>query len=353
MHIIIHCDSIPFGMRSLETHPLGGTESSVISLSRELALLGHQVTVVAKCPTYEFADGVEVIPAASVDMKRLSGDVFVSVRDAGAVLAIDRSNFGKVVFWSHDVMQHPASEHLLNDTGGAVSERIDAIVLVSDFVQSQLRIQRQPHLRDKLHVIRNGVDDRFLVERPEGDGLLHCTYHSMPYRGLVYLLDAWQAIQAAVPEARLHLRTGNQIYGGGDAENQWLWNRAKRVGAELHGPVCQRDLMASLAGMDLHLYPTDFVESSCTATMMSLASGCAVVATDLGALNEQVDGTNGKLIDGHPGTKGYAQEFVATTVSILADRARLRAMQDKARTSMAGQTWKRRAQQWVAMIEGL
>jgi hypothetical protein len=126
-----------------------------------------------------------------------------------------------------------------------------------------------------------------------------------------------------------------------------MWNRAKRHGIEMHAPVCQSELMKNLATMDMHLYPTDFIESSCTATMMSLASGCVVGTSNLGALPEQ---RISYLVDGHPGSEEYQEKFINNTIVVMKDKSLLKVFQSEALAARRFD-WKLRASEWVNLIK--
>ena len=50
---------IPFDGNSIKTGSLGGSETALISVSRELAKRGHTVRVFCRCPNPGVYDGVE------------------------------------------------------------------------------------------------------------------------------------------------------------------------------------------------------------------------------------------------------------------------------------------------------
>lgn len=349
MHITFYCNTIPFHLNSLEEHPLGGTESSVLSLSKELARRGNLVTIIADYPQYHNKDGVELMPANCFDMQHYETDVMIIVKSPILAVQPNIRKYKKVIYWATDNGYIANLEHLYANTQGLM-DNIDHVVVLSDYVLKQ-SIQQNEKLFNKIQVIRFGVDTDYIKEPTKNKETIQCSYHSMPYRGVCFLLDVWEKIVEKKPNAYLNIFAGNQIYGNGDDDNDWLWNRARRIkNVKVHGAVPQALLCEALSHIDIHLYPTDFIESSCAAVSMSLASGCTVVATDLGALNEQVNDDNGVLIYGHAGHEKYQEQFVEETLFLMNNERLLREKQNNARDILKN-SWKNISEEWLQLME--
>lgn len=349
MHITFYCNTILFHLDSQEEHPLGGTESSVLSLSKELGKKGHSVTIIGNFPQYHKKGNVEFLPVNSFNIEYYNTDVMILVKSP--VLAVNEHirKFKKVIFWATDNGYIANLEHLYTNTMNLLS-RIDNVVVLSDYVMKQ-SIQQNESLKDKISVIRFGVDTDYILEPNKDFVDFNCSYHSMPYRGVSFLLDVWDKISKRKHNANLHIFSGNQIYGNVDDDNDWLWNRTRRMkNVFVYGALSQKQLCEYLSKIDIHLYPTDFIESSCAAVSMSLASGATVISTDLGALNEQVDDENGSLIYGHPGHEKYQNEFVEKTLELMNDRKLLKQKQKNARR-MIENSWEKISEEWIQIME--
>src|SRR5437764_7874972 len=61
MKIAIYNHGIPFDGDTTESRPLGGSESGIIYMARELARCGHDVSVYANCPNPGSYNGVSYI----------------------------------------------------------------------------------------------------------------------------------------------------------------------------------------------------------------------------------------------------------------------------------------------------
>ncbi len=185
-------------------------------------------------------------------------------------------------------------------------------------------------------------------------------YTSTPFRGLDVLLQAFPAIVARVPGARLRVYSGMGLYRVALEKDPYvaLYEacRAQR-GVEYVGPVSQTELARALAEADVHAYPCTFAETSCIAAMEAMASGAMIVATNLGALAETTAGF-GHLMDLRGRDGSFALEyaaFMAETLSeaMCAPQAAAAKLAQQRRYARSNYSWVRRAGQWSEWLSGL
>lgn len=146
--------------------------------------------------------------------------------------------------------------------------------------------------------------------------LVACVAQLIPRKGHAQLLDAWQAVVAACPRARLLL------FGRGPLEarlRERLQAPALRDSVVLAG--FRDDLGAFLGRLDLLVHPA-LREGLGLAVLEAAAAGVPVVAARAGGVAEAVvDGKTGLLVP--PGDSAA----LATAIrSLLADEARRRAL---------------------------
>ena len=190
---------ITFGPADENIPGLGGSEGSLLVLSRELARRGHRVEVYNACWAPGEYDGVLWKGAWDIDSAE-TPDVRVSVRTADSVLENDAP---VQIFWMLD-----------DRPDGAIRFRElypnSPIILASD-TMSDILDGRGIH--NNINKIFLPVNERYLRERRLPSEGTYCLYSSMPNRGLKALLHMWFEVKRAVPEARLLVTSGWELWG--------------------------------------------------------------------------------------------------------------------------------------------
>ena len=299
--------------------PLGGTQSAACHLAAALAARGHRValsTYTTAPGTYRGVECVGREPGRDVRWLR-NFDVIVILGTGSAEQL--RPAFpitARLILWTGftpqlKVMQHLASEMEQAGWGGFAF----ASVWQARRFRETLRLPA-----GRCRVLRYGAAPPFLAlpERqsppPAAPTFLHT---SSPERGLSVLLDAWPAIRAGLPDARLIVTSGRQTYQIAEADDahRGLYDRARATeGVEYVGSLSQTAL-AELAGRcDALLYPSIFGETGCIAAIEGMAAGLRVVATDLAALPETGAGF-AMLVRAGGDHAALARDFASTVIA--------------------------------------
>jgi glycosyltransferase involved in cell wall biosynthesis len=138
-----------------------------------------------------------------------------------------------------------------------------------------------------------------------------------PKKGIVSLIEAWPEVQAAFPDAELHLVGGDGRVADGLPASAMLRNK---LGSFLghtvhyHGYLPRERVLALLASARLAVFPS-FSEAFALAPMEAMAHGCATVYTRLASGPELIeDGRTGLLVDPRE-----PHQIAAALIRLLAD----------------------------------
>ena len=351
---VIYTEGLPFDGATPFERSLGGSESAVVFMSRELVRRGHQVRVFCRCERPGEYDGVSYRDLADFPEFVESGscDVFICCRHLRGLTAPVRSRVN--VIWNHDLMVKPAAQYLMS-----LMFKVDRLLVLSEFHKAQfMRHLAVPE--DRYVVTRNGVDltvvDEAItgVER-EADRLLHT---SRPERGLDVLLELWPDLKRRRPAPKLAI--AHYDNPGADAQMRDYLETLRQVArqlpdVELLGALSKRELYREIARSALVVYPAAFPEVSCISALEAAACGTPMVASRYCALKESVaDGATGVLVPGDPRSAEYAEAFAAAVTDLLADEARYQAMNAAARRRIEERyQWRQIAEEWEGLFEEL
>lgn len=349
LEIVFHVGSWgpvrPWNPETAARDGIGGSETCVIELSRELAQRGHNVTVMGDCPGQlagEF-DGVRYVHHDDL-LAWTPPDVFVSSRRPAAFDLPIAQRAGARLLWVHDV-------HCGADLTSERMLSIDRVVALTDWHEGFLH-ETYPRLRkDQVTVVRNALDlSRFdaKVARNPHRGI----YSSSPDRGLEANVMAWPTVRERVPDAELHVCYGFEVWeASADADARKLIEHLKRmvVGRErdgifYHGRISQKDLAIEQLKSGVWCYATWFSETACLSAMEAHAAGLRMVTSPIAALEETV-GDRGTMIEGDWMDPGYQRRWadaVADEMLRPGDEDRI-ALQRYARENLS---WTDRAKEW-------
>lgn len=177
-------------------------------------------------------------------------------------------------------------------------------------------------------------------------------YTSSYDRGLEHLLKIWPDVLKEVPEARLHIFYGWQLFEKFYKDNpgSMAW-KAKmdglmdQEGITHHGRASQDELKTWIEQCGIWAYPTHFGEISCISAMKAQAWGAIPVVINYAALETTVK--YGVKVDGDVYDPETLNEYKNQLISLIKDDQR----QEEIRTPMMAWakeefSWSKIAQQW-------
>ena len=166
-------------------------------------------------------------------------------------------------------------------------DKLDYIVFNSNWNYEKFGYQfKIPE--SKSVVIKNAIEKIDFAEKPKDK--ISLIYHTTPWRGLKNLLKIFKNLN--MENVELNVCSSTVIYGkkfdnilGKTYED--LFNDCKKTkNLNYHGFLDNKKIVELLKKMHIFSYPSIWPETSCIASIESMAAGCEVVATNLGALYE-------------------------------------------------------------------
>lgn len=367
MHIVIYCPGMPFNGQTLsEGKSLGGSESAGYYMARELARLGHQLTVFTQIPLEMegFWEGVRYLSTGPVTEQRPLGENFEwfaqsTPHDCLIVqrhpLGFSRPTASKVNFWwAHDLglkrLMPQVNTQLWNT---------DRVLAVSEYHKKQLtNVYDLP--ADRVEVLPNGVDPALFpagdkpeeeAKRKKAGGVM--VYSSRPERGLEFLVGpggVMEKLAETAPELTLKVAGYENTTPQMKGFYQSLWARCELLpNVELVGALSKKELSDLMRSAWLHVYPTLFEEVSCISVMEAQSAGTPVLTSQLAALPETL--RNGGVEWLSPKGLTLVQETLEKIQSLRKNPAQWDVLHQKARMKAREYPWESRAKQLENLIE--
>lgn len=289
-----------------EKFGVGGSESAVVYLARELARRGYPITVYCPTGTHVGCDmGFVWRSLGAFDMRADHG-VLIACRAPWVLRNPDLrsptfvwhqdNGYGSTWFWNKEIDKLSAGS-----------------LHVSDWARAGLLRELGAGDSARHHVIGNGVcaewclvskipspsagiaTDRTVAPVLPERNPHRVIYASDPTRGLDTLLNCWPHVVEAIPDAELHvygeMTTANMLLAGTMAtarELNFLQMREKlhkQKSVTYKGRVGQVELSSALMAAGVYAYPGGMMpEGYGIALAQAAAAGCAVVFPNEGAL---------------------------------------------------------------------
>lgn len=350
MNITFVTKGLSFNGDSLTQGGLGGSETAVLCMARELAARDHKVRVFCDCDApgvysgveyylyEEFAPQAEIIPTDVLIASRFTEPLRVP------------SFAGLRVLWLHDLLDKgvdafPAALFQTDKLFGLSQYHIDGY------------LKQHPFLERLFHQTRNGVDLEMVDanKRPKVPGKL--IYTSRPERGLHYLLEEiFPKILDRAPHSQLYVASYSlqDLQPHSDVSDLYAYCQAKieQYGDRVVqlGSLSKPELYQEISSAEVMLYPTQFPEISCISAIEAQACGTPIVTTADFALTETAGA--GCLIQHPVGSEKYTQSAVNYVLDIQQDTkfAAFVAEKGLAFVEENGYTWHRIAREWEQLF---
>jgi glycosyltransferase involved in cell wall biosynthesis len=314
---IIDIIGLTYDGDTLKKRGLGGSESAVILMAKELASIGYNVTVFNNCIDAEAKpgvyDGVEYIDLTMLNYGHdFTFDIVISSRTVFpfakekdyAALGYNSYGFQKMMskaklkaVWLHDTFCQ--GDHLLEQM--LVDGDIDEIFTLSDFHTSYVstcnhgKKRMQEVIKRKIFQTRNGaVLYPGEVNIAAKDRNLF-VYNASVTKGMIPLVDlVWPIVKQAIPAAKLVVIGGYYRFreNAEPDEQEKTWRQMvvdkkyADLGIEFTGIIKQSDIAEILKQASFMLYPSAFPETFGISTLESLLYNTPLITNRFGALEE-------------------------------------------------------------------
>jgi glycosyltransferase involved in cell wall biosynthesis len=357
-----------FHVQTVDSTPMGGSQSAACYLARALAKLGHEVFLISSLSVPGIYDGVTCLSWARTPLDSLASmqlDAFICILGVGKGGEF-RKKLGsqtRLILWNHHAANEPGVQGLRNPVERDV---YDGIAMVSQWQRGEF-LQAFGINPIRTSVMRNAIPPAFANQfagpiLPQKTWPPILAYTSTPFRGLGLLLEAFGRIRERIPGTRLQVFSSMKVYRISQAEDEAHFGRLYQLcretdGVEYIGSIPQPELARALRNVTMLAYPNTFPETSCIAVMEAMASGCQVVTSALGALPETTAGF-ARLISLGQNKEAYLNQFIEQVVAVLGECQQRgneceRFLQRQVEHVNSNVTWDIRAGEWVQWLHSL
>ena len=328
---IIDCIGLNYDGTTLTKKGIGGSESSIISVARELVKLGFTVSIFNDCETAETSpgiyDGVRYLPIRALSVRDYNFDIVISQRtvipftpaelydqvrqpaprdyDPQWFTQLQQPSQHKVI-WMQDTFIW--GDHLLEQL--VVDGHIDEIFCLSDWHISYTTNSTHGPRRNfevlKNHIFhtRNAIN-RWIdwVDVKSKDPNLF-VYNASITKGMEPLVrDIWPQIHARFPSAKLKIIGGYYNFrdeGFNDAQQkvvalQRLTEHDPSV--EFTGIIPQPKIAEIMANATYNLFPGAYPETSGISSIESINYNTPIIGVRFGAMEESASELASYYID--------------------------------------------------------
>lgn len=347
MFIVIHCGGMPFDGETINSKSLGGSESSAYYMAKELAQQGHEVKVATNCAEQKVTDGVMYMPAGEVSEQFPLGQAFeeYAINTPIDILIIQRHPHAFIkpfsakikLWWVHDLALYRMQPEMQGQLAN-----VDGILCVSQWHKEQVA-EVYGLNPDIIYPITNGVDlslfegdnamqlalekgaeaeknlglgdilQKFIYEK---EGRVKLLYTSRPERGLENLVKTDGIMERLLkidPKFHLYVCAYDNVAPHMAQYYQMLWARIEKLpNCTNLGSLTKQELADVMRQCDLHVYPTEFEETSCITAMECMAAGLPMLTSEVGALPETTKGAGVILLEPNENGMLDIQKFVDT-----------------------------------------
>jgi UDP-glucose:(glucosyl)LPS alpha-1,2-glucosyltransferase len=211
-----------------------------------------------------------------------------SLRDINLIL--NNANYDLIekdkinVLWMHHFVNQKEAENLGSKD---YINKIDYIVFNSNWNFEKFVYQYKIP-ENKSIVIKNAIEKIEFKEKPKDK--INLIYHTTPWRGLEQLLKIFKNLN--IENVELNVCSSTKIYG--NKFNDAIGKNFERIFEECKntkninylGFQENKKIIDILKKTHIFSYPSIWPETSCISAIESMAAGCEVVTTNLGALYE-------------------------------------------------------------------
>lgn len=256
--------------------------------------------------------------AAVSGQRRWAPHVIVGHNAVQLIPEVDTTRH-RVVLYAHNELLNSYSQR----ETGRVLDQAEAIVVVSAYLAERFAARVPTGLRARIHVVHNGVDLRlFQPSTREPDGVLRVVFvgRVIPDKGVDVLVDA---VRRLGRDDIVLTVIGSAGFDAGLPLTRYEREvRAQAAGVEAIRflPFTPRAALASaLQDADVVVVPSRWPEPFALTTLEGMASGAAVIASDIGGIPETVGGVGMLVPAGDPSALASSLEALADDAELLHD----------------------------------
>ena len=188
------------------------------------------------------------------------------------------------VLWMHHFVNQKEAQNLGSKD---FVDKLDWIVFNSNW-NFEKYVYQFKIPENKSLVIKNAIEKIHFQKKPKKK--INLIYHTTPWRGLVHLLKVFKKLN--LENVELNICSSTIIYGKKfdsalGKKYKTIFDECKNTrNVNYFGFQKNEKIIELLQKMHIFAYPSIWPETSCITAIESMAAGCEVVTTNLGALYE-------------------------------------------------------------------
>lgn len=366
--VFIHVGN-PFDGDALNRGALGGTETALIGVTRELANIeGNEIHVFTNTPVESTFSGVHYHFLNSLFSwsKDKTVDVLISVRQWIPLWLPFRVRMK--IYFSPDAYDQPFIRRAFDVSLAVEGKGMVLPFLASQYFfddvdyffcvgqwQKQTFVEKLGFPEQKFFVTGNAIFPENFTPLPLEKRKQSLLYSATPFRGLDHLVRYFPEIKNQVAAAHLIVCSSMRVYGVSAEQDEKdygvLYREIQKLDSTYYGSIQQKDLAALMCKGRVYAYPNTFDETFCISVLEAQAAGMVVVTSDRAGLKERItNGVNGILIPGQPGSAEYDRLFMQNVVMALSQNEFWNNLSHNAVKTAATQTYDRLALQWQSFF---
>jgi glycosyltransferase involved in cell wall biosynthesis len=266
MEIVIAAGGMPFGPDTLKHKSLGGSETAVVMMAKELRKKGHLVTVFCQLPEQgqpdfwhngeEDEDKIRWVHINNYQTYITSThvDLLIASRDPRLVALPAQAK--KKVLWCHDIATHRGLQTAFDQ----MQWSFDEVWAVSKWYAGQIhKVTGYP--KKNIKVVPNGIVPVDIIPAPRSETQI--VYAARPERGLENLIKEG-GVMEHLPDFDLKVAMYDHFPEEMRPFYEWCFKRIEELpNVELVGNLPQQQMRQLLADSAAYIYPTQFEETSC------------------------------------------------------------------------------------------
>ncbi len=308
---------LPYDGSTLSRRGLGGSESAVIHMSRELAILGFRVTVFCDCDTDDTSpgvyDNVTYRPLCQAETTQTHYDIMIASRSVAPFAPYSlKERFksfkglpntenmaqraGYKILWMHDTFCD--GDDLIEEF--CLSGRIHKVFTLSDWHTTYItncdhgKRRNYEVLKKYIWQTRNGIvkyTDWTDIRNKDSNLFV---FNSSVTKGMVPLVEnIWPEIKKNIPSAKLKILGGYYKFSNNSVPDEQqttfmrlcdLANKSPELDIEFTGIVTQQQVAEIMTEASYMLYPALFPETFGISVLEALYYNTPVITNDFGAL---------------------------------------------------------------------
>jgi len=357
-----------YSIKTLSYSPLGGSQSALCFLAKNLASLGHEIFVLNNILSPEISEGIVFLPLSSVNNNIWQGFDFIvimSLASYGKVIKSLVPNDVIVILWSHvkhdEIAALPLEEN-------EVKEAFDHFFVLSNWHKEKY-VKKFNINPEKISIMKNAMGEAF-QKRLNENLEINCSnqrsdqiilaYTSTPFRGLDLMIDIFPRIKEKHPEVIFKSYSSMKVYQVNQEDDEkkygYIYKKIKEIpGAQCIGSLTQDQLAEEMQEVSILTYPNTFEETSCISVMEAMASGCHVITSDLGALPETT-ANFATIVSMSNDIEKFKENYIDSVVNYLdylkseSPKTVYEKRQRQIRYCQQNHTWDLRAREWEKLL---